>query len=199
MVVDHPKEMDDKILKKYLFLIKDAGANAMSLLENLLEWAKTQSGEIVAQKENISINYILRGNVLLIKEMARQKNIELIEKLEGNPSVYIDNNMINTVIRNLLSNALKFTTNGGKIWVKTIINNDEVKIIVQDSGVGISDELLSNLFEPGVVKRGLDGMASSGLGLILCKEFLLQHRQELRVDSKLNFGTTFWFYLPLSE
>lgn len=199
LVAEHPKKMDDETLMKYLFLIKDAGANAMSLLENLLEWAKTQSGEIVAHKETVSINYILRGNVLLIKEMARQKNIELIENLEGNPSVHIDKNMINTVIRNLLSNALKFTNNGGNIWVKTIINNDEVKIVVQDSGVGISDDLLINLFEPGVIKRGLDGMASSGLGLILCKEFLLQHRQELRVDSKLNFGTTFWFYLPLSQ
>jgi len=199
LVAEHPNQMDEEKLMKYLYLIKDAGANAMSLLENLLEWAKTQSGEIIAQKEDVLINYILRGNVLLIKEMARQKNIELIEDLKGNPTVNIDKNMINTVIRNLLSNALKFTNNGGEIWIKTVINNNEIKIIIQDSGVGISEELLSNLFEPDVIKRGVDGMASSGLGLILCKEFLLHHRQELRVDSKLNYGTTFWFYLPLSS
>ena len=199
LVAEHPNEMDEKKLMKYLYLIKDAGANAMSLLENLLEWAKTQSGDIIPRKEDVLINYILRGNVLLVKEMARQKNIELIEELKGNPTVNIDKNMINTVIRNLLSNALKFTNSGGKIWIKTVINNDEIKIIVQDSGIGISEEVLSNLFEPNVIKRGVDGLASSGLGLILCKEFLLHHRQELRVDSKLNYGTTFWFYLPLSS
>ena len=197
LVTEQPHELNDDMLMKYLFLIKDAGANAMSLLDNLLEWAKTQSGEIVAQKENVLLNYILRGNVLLIKEMARQKNIELIEDLQGNPSVLIDKNMINTVIRNLLSNALKFTNSNGKIWVKTIIKNNEIKVIIQDTGVGISEEMLSTLFEPSVIKKGLNGMASSGLGLILCKEFLLEHNQELRVDSKINYGTAFWFYLPL--
>ncbi len=197
LVTEHPEKMDNKTQQKYLFFIKDAGNSAMSLLENLLEWAKTQTGDLIAHRENVFINYILRGNVMLIKEMARQKDIELLEMLEGNPLVYIDKNMINTVIRNLLSNALKFTINGGKICIKTIIEQDKIKVEVQDSGVGISEEMLGNLFEPGVIKSGRDGIASSGLGLILCKEFLLQHNQELRVESKPNFGTTFWFYLPL--
>ncbi len=199
LVTEQPHKLNDDMLMKYLFLIKDAGANAMNLLDNLLEWAKTQSGEIVAQKEEVLLNYILRGNVLLIKEMARQKNIEIIEELKGNPSVYIDKNMINTVIRNLLSNALKFTNTKGKIWIKTIIKNNEIKVVVQDTGVGISDDMLSTLFEPGVIKKDVNGMASSGLGLILCKEFLHQHKQELRVDSKIDYGTAFWFYLPLAD
>ncbi|MDA3892607.1 MAG: tetratricopeptide repeat-containing sensor histidine kinase [Salinivirgaceae bacterium] len=199
LITEQSDQMDDASMLKYLYLIKDASANAMSLFENLLEWAKIQSGIYIPYIEEVSINYILRGNVLLIKEMARQKNIELIEQLKGNPIVNIDKNMINTVIRNLLSNALKFTKANGKIWIKTIVKNSEIKIIVQDTGAGMTEDQLSNLFVAGVIKHGVDGMASSGLGLILCKEFLLQHRQELRVDSKKDYGTTFWFYLPLSE
>lgn len=199
LVTEQSSSMNEQMRMKYLYLIKDAGSRAMSLLDNLLEWAKSQSGLIAPQLENVSINYILRGNFLLIRELASEKNIELIEQFDGNPTVTIDKNMINTVIRNLLSNAIKFTTENGKIWVKTIIKNDEIKIIVQDTGIGIPADKLPGLFEPGVVKHGADGMASSGLGLLLCKDFLLQHRQELRVDSKEGFGTTFWFYLPLAE
>lgn len=199
LVTEQSSSIDKETQMKYLHLIKDAGANAMSLLDNLLEWAKSQNDLIVAHMENISINYILRGNFLLIKEMANDKKIELIEQLDGNPTVFADKNMINTVIRNLLSNAIKFTNEGGKIWIKTLIKNDEIKIIVQDTGIGIPSDKLPGLFEPGVVKHGADGTASSGLGLLLCKEFLLQHRQELRVDSKEGFGTTFWFYLPIAE
>jgi len=197
VLTENTETLDHASLLKYLYIIKDAGANASSLLDNLLDWAKAESKNFTAKNEVVLINYILRGNILLIKEMARQKEIEIIEELQANPSVSIDKNMINTVIRNLLSNALKFTNPGGKIWVKTLVKGNEVKIIVQDTGIGISENQLSNLFEPSIIKQGLDGLASSGLGLILCKEFLAQNRQELRVDSKVNFGTTFWFYLPL--
>lgn len=198
-VTEQSASLDEETRLKYLYLIKDAGTNAMSLLDNLLEWAKCQSGLMVPSMENVSINYILRGNLLLIKELADEKNIELIEQLDGNPLVFIDKNMINTVVRNLLSNAIKFTNRNGKIWIKTITKNDEIKIVVQDTGIGIPADKLPGLFEPGVVKNGIDGTTSSGLGLLLCKEFLLQHRQELRVDSKEGFGTTFWFYLPLAD
>lgn len=198
LVTENPEQIDEATKMKYLYLIKDSGASALNLLDNLLEWAKTQSGLISTQLENVSINYILRGNTLLIREQGIQKNIEIIEELDGNPTVFIDKNMINTVIRNLLSNAIKFTKKNGKIWVRTKIKNNEIKIVIQDTGVGIPEDKLHGILEPGVMKHGTDGNASSGLGLLLCKEFLWHHRQELRVDSKVGFGTTFWFYLPLA-
>ncbi|MFA6400685.1 MAG: tetratricopeptide repeat-containing sensor histidine kinase [Salinivirgaceae bacterium] len=198
-VMEHPQRPDEVMMEKYLHLIKDAGANAQSLLENLLEWAKNQNGELQARKEKITLNYILRGNVLLIKEMAEQKKIAIVEDYEENPIVVIDKNMINAVIRNLLSNALKFTPDGGKIIVKTTIKQNDVKVLVSDTGVGIEPDQLSILFEPHTLKKGVGGIATSGLGLLLSKDFLEKHQQELKVESTVDIGTTFWFYLPITE
>jgi signal transduction histidine kinase/Tfp pilus assembly protein PilF len=199
LATEHPEMMQPEVLHRYLLLIKDAGASAQSLLENLLEWAMNQSGDLKLNFENVSLNYILRGNALLIREMAYQKNISVYEDLEGNPLVSIDKNMINTVIRNLMSNALKFTPTGGSLTIKTQIENHQVKVMVTDTGIGINPEQLAVLFEPGISKKGAGGTASTGLGLILCKDFLAMHKKELRVESRVNEGTTFWFYLDLSE
>lgn len=199
MVTDQPGNMDSEMVYKYLKLIKEAGANAQNLLENLLEWALNQSDDLEIKKEKVSLNYILHGNVLLIKEAAQQKNITLEEHLEGEPSVIIDKNMINTVIRNLLSNALKFTSEGGKIELSTKTQNGDVKISIRDTGTGMTSDQLNSLFEPRLIKKGKDGVSSSGLGLILCHDFLRNHHQELHVESTPNIGTTFWFYLPLAD
>lgn len=198
-ITDDRHKLNEKSLLKYLYLIKDSGANAMSLLDNLLEWTKSNNSNFTANNQPAPINSILRGNILLIKEVSQQKNIEIIEDFNDNPTVLIDKNMINTVIRNLLSNALKFTNNGGKIWIKTIIKDDEIKVIIQDTGIGISEDDLNTILELKNDKFDIRSPKSSGLGLVLCKELLLHHRQDLKVDSKLGFGTTFWFYLPIIE
>jgi len=197
LLSSHPDEMDASFIQKYVLLIKDAGASAQNLLENLLEWALNQSGELKLELEAVSLNYILRGNVLLVKEIALQKEIEIIENLSENPTVLIDKNMINTVIRNLISNAVKYTPSGGRIELITEIVEDKVKVVVHDNGIGITSDQLLTLFAPGTIKKGKDGTGSSGLGLILCKEFLTKHGEELRVESRVNEGTTFWFNLPL--
>ena len=197
LVTEHPEMMQPEVIQRYLLLIKDAGANAQSLLENLLEWAMRQSDELKINPEKVALNYILRGNALLIREMAFQKNISVYEELDKNPQVLIDKNMINTVIRNLLSNALKFTPTGGSITIKSEIVNQQVIISVIDTGIGITPDQQAILFEPGISKKGQGGSGSSGLGLILCKDFLSLHGKELRVESKVNIGTKFWFYLDL--
>ncbi len=198
IVAEQSKNINDEKTIKYLQLIKDSGTNAMNLLENLIEWIKLQNNEITPQNEDVFLNYIIRGNILLIKERAKQKNIEIIEELSDNPIISIDKNIINTIIRNLLSNAIKFTGLGGRITIKTIQKDSEIKIVIQDTGIGMTDEQMSKIFETQTIK--LDGeIKQSGLGIIICKEFLQLYRQELRVDSKVNFGTTFWFYLDVKE
>jgi signal transduction histidine kinase len=200
LVTDNPDAIDELTLKKYLFLIKDAGANAQSLLENLLEWAKNQSGELVAKKEKVSLNYIIRGNILLIKEVASQKGIQIIEELaDGNPLVIVDKNMINTVLRNLLSNAIKFNKSQGTVWINTTIQNDEVKVLIRDTGTGMTNEQIKHVFETHSLPGGMEELGSSGLGLTLCKDFLQKHKQELRVESIANEGSSFWFYLPITH
>jgi signal transduction histidine kinase len=194
-IIESDNETNPKKISKYIYLIKDAGLNAMSMLDNILEWAKYNNDSFTAHKQNVLINDLLRGNALLIKQQTQQKSINIIEELEGNPTVHIDINMINSVIRNLLSNALKFTNTGGEIWIKTVIKNDEVKVVIRDTGIGLTTEELDSLFE--IDKKTTINLRSTRLGLILCREFLSHHRQELMVDSKIDFGTTFWFYLPI--
>jgi signal transduction histidine kinase len=200
LITDSNTRPNPQQLQKYLLLIKESGTNAQSLLENLLEWARNQSGELQAKKEKVSLNYIIRGNILLIKELAEQKQIRIIEDLEeSNPQVVIDKNMINTVLRNLLSNAIKFNKPGGSVLIKTTSFENEIKITIRDTGIGIPPEQLSQLFEPNSNLQDRNSSGTTGLGLILCKEFLEKHQQELRVESTLNEGTAFWFYLPLSK
>jgi len=148
----------------------------------------------------VSLNYIIRGNILLIKEQAEQKQIRIIEDIEeSNPQVIIDKNMINTVLRNLLSNAIKFNKPEGSVVIKTTRFENEIKITIRDTGIGISAEQLSRLFEPNSIHQKQNAAGTTGLGLILCKEFLAKHQQELRVESTFNEGSSFWFYLPLSK
>ncbi|PKP10705.1 MAG: hypothetical protein CVU09_05685 [Bacteroidetes bacterium HGW-Bacteroidetes-4] len=200
LITDSKTQIDPQQMQKYLLLIKESGTNAQSLLENLLEWARNQSGELLAKKEKVSLNYIIRGNILLIKEQAEQKQIRIIEDIEeSNPQVIIDKNMINTVLRNLLSNAIKFNKPEGSVVIKTTRFENEIKITIRDTGIGISAEQLSRLFEPNSIHQKQNAAGTTGLGLILCKEFLAKHQQELRVESTFNEGSSFWFYLPLSK
>lgn len=198
-LTDDTNQMDPLALNKYLMLIKDAGANAQGLLENLLEWAKNQSGELIAKKEKVSLQYILHGNILLIKELAMRKNIRIIEAYdEINPLVIVDKNMINTVLRNLMSNAIKFNKTAGSVYVETKVKNNEVKILIRDTGIGMTEDKMPSLFDPLSQHALAENLGFSGLGLILCQEFLLKHNQKLYFESQGNEGSSFWFYLDIT-
>ena len=199
LVTEQLIDFDREVFEKYLLLIKEAGSNAQSLLENLMEWAQNQSEEIKLQREDVPLNSIVKGNILLIKESAKQKGIEIEEHLDGQPIVQIDKNMINTVIRNILSNALKFTPNMGSISMRTEVGNNEVKVLIEDSGIGITQDKLDLLLGKGVYNDEDTGLANSGLGILLCKEFLLKHNQKLSATSDVGEGTRFWFHLPLKH
>lgn len=199
LVTEQLVDFDKDIFRKYLMLIKEAGNNAQSLLENLMEWATNQNEDIVLQMETISLNSIIKGNLLLIKESAKQKQITIEEIVEGEPNVYIDKNMINTVIRNLLSNALKFTSTGGKISIKTELEAKEVKVSIEDTGLGITEKQLSALLGEGEYEDTETGIANSGLGVLLCKDFLAKHKQKLHASSEVGKGTKFWFNLTLAD
>ncbi len=199
LVTEQLVDFDKEVFKKYLLLIKEAGNNAQSLLENLLEWAMNQSGELKTQPEKLALNSLLKGNLLLIKELAKQKNIKITEELKGDPLVVADKNMINTVLRNLLSNAIKFTPENGQVTLKSIVGNNEVKIIVEDSGIGMSEDQLNNLLENGLFTNIETGISSSGLGVVLCQDFLQQHNQKLYATSQIGNGSVFWFFLPLKN
>ncbi len=171
------------------------------LLENLLEWSHVQRGSMNYSPQSCSLSNIIRHSLEIVSQNANQKNIEIINSAQDSILVYADEKMIDSVLRNLLSNAIKFTPKGGKVVVSSkLLDNTTVEISVADSGIGMSDALRNNLFIIGekVGREGTDGEKSSGLGLLLCKEFIERNGGNICVKSQKHKGSTFRFTLPLS-
>ncbi|MBX3008068.1 MAG: HAMP domain-containing histidine kinase [Melioribacteraceae bacterium] len=176
-------------------------SNLFVLLENLLEWAHVQRGTINFSPQDCSLSEIINHSIEIVAQNADHKNIEIINSAQDSSLVYADEKMIDSVLRNLLSNAVKFTPKGGKVVVSSrLLNNTTVEISVADSGIGMSDSLRNKLFIVGekVGREGTDGEKSSGLGLLLCKEFIEKNGGNIRVESQKHKGSTFRFTLPLS-
>jgi signal transduction histidine kinase len=134
-----------------------------------------------------------------LTESAREKSIRLVFEISGELQVFADTNMLQTVIRNLLSNAIKFTPNGGTVTISAeLAENNMVSVSVKDTGIGISAKMRDNLFsiEVNTKRPGTNGEPSTGLGLLLCKEFVEQHGGKIRVESVQNQGSLFNFTIP---
>jgi len=187
----------DKI-QKYSQMIHDASQQGYGLLENLLHWSRTQTGRIEYLPANFLIYTVLRENINLIREAAESRNIELLENFDLESEIFADYDMISLIVRNLISNALKFTPDDGSIAIT--VENDELytKISVADSGVGISEENINRLFRIDVNTStlGIRGEKGTGLGLILCKEFAEKHNGFFTIKSELKKGTKFTLHIP---
>lgn len=174
------------------------------LLENLLTWAQTQTGKIKFNTETINISVLITETISLLEEPTKNKEIKLLLNAEKDLSITADRNMIDTVIRNLVSNAIKFTPKGGTITIKSETVADEnnqkfAEISVKDNGVGIASEIQSKLFKitENVSTKGTEKETGTGLGLILCKEFIEKHHGDIRVESELDKGSEFSFRIPI--
>ncbi len=182
-----------------LTIIYQSTGNTYKLLENLLEWARLQQGEIHYRPVVVKITEIVEHVEKLLAESAQNKGIILSSVVDENLKVLCDVNMIQTVLRNMVSNAIKFTPTGGKIWIKASSGKEEKVIVsVSDTGIGMSEILINKLFridEKITSKQGTEGEAGTGLGLIISHEFLAKHGSEINVESKLNSGSTFSFSL----
>lgn len=184
---------------EYANIIRQSSLRAMDLLMNLMEWALSQSGRIDFKPEPFEINTIVDEVLLLMKDNAEQKSILLTNKLSSGLYVNADKAMLSTVLRNLLSNALKFTQPHGKITVTSVVQQNEFTISVSDTGVGISAERIHSLFKisEGYSTQGTQKEKGTGLGLILCKEFIEKNNGKIWVESVVGTGSTFCFSLPL--
>ena len=184
--------------KEFILDIKTTAENTFRLLQNLLEWSQTQIGKIHFEPTQFMLGAITTEIVDLVKTSAANKNINLESDIPPEIRVYADKNMINTVIRNLLLNAVKFTRNGGRISLSARKINNVVEIAVADNGVGISPEQFKKLFciDCNVVSYGTEGEQGTGLGLILCKEFVEKNSGMIRVESEVGVGSTFTISLP---
>lgn len=185
--------------KEFIREIYDSSECVFNLLENLLEWSKTQTGRINYSPRKINLSDIVRGVVLLTQTNAGKKQIMLENNVASGVSVYADEDMVTFVIRNLVSNALKFTPSGGRISIYADVA-DCVYLTVKDSGVGIKDVVLSNLFklDANISTKGTDNESGTGLGLILSKEFIERNNGTISAISEVGLGSSFIISLPLA-
>jgi len=172
--------------------------SASNLLQNLLTWARSQSGQINYHPNNLKIYYIVEEVFELLQPSANGKNINLINEVSEEAQVYVDENMINAVIRNLISNSIKFTEISGVISIEGKELRDYYKFTIEDTGIGMKPEVRENIFkiDSHHTTIGTIGEGGTGLGLILCKEFVDYHGGEIWVESKLGVGSKFHFTLP---
>ena len=167
------EEMEKGEIAEMASALNKSANNIYELLQNLLNWSKIQGGLIEISPTNINLKAILNNNVDIIKSTAEQKNIKLVVEMDSDAEIIFDANIINTVIRNLLANAIKFTYPGGTVkLISQNLKGNAVMITIADNGVGISRDNLAKLFKIDEANRITMGTANekgTGLGLILCK------------------------------
>jgi len=192
---------DDDKKKEFIGLIYESSEHAHNLLENLLEWSRTQTDRIKYDPSHESLTRIIDETVHVLNASIKKKDLVFNSEIQEDISAYFDKNMIQTVVRNLLNNAIKFTPSGGKITISVKDNHDFLAVSISDTGVGISEEKLPMLFqfEDFHTTTGTAGELGTGLGLIICHEFIKKHGGEITVTSEQGKGSTFTFTLPKTE
>jgi PAS domain S-box-containing protein len=191
-------EMNPSEIRSSILNIYNSAQQVYNLILNLLEWSMLQSGRLKVEKSVINLAELGVEIINLYRENANNKQLELVNNINDKILVYADKYMIDTIVRNFVSNSIKFTNPGGKIIIKGIINGDNAEVSVTDTGIGISHENQKNLFRIDEQYRR-DGTASekgTGLGLILCKEFIEKNSGVLWVESEEGKGSRFSFTVP---
>ncbi len=199
VLFDDYDAFDEAERKEVLGSMKDSALQIHDLLENLLMWSRSQRGNINFSPEITNLQLLSQNAINIAALTAQAKQIEISNKVPEGVMVEADAHMVNTVIRNLLANAVKFTPLGGKIEVGALENtNSCTTIYVKDSGVGMSEEQIVNIFKLGrsTSTDGTSGEKGTGLGLVLCKEFVEKHGGRIWLESDLGKGSTFYFTLP---
>lgn len=177
--------------------IHDASVSTFKLLENLLEWSRIQTGRTRPNPENVDISTIVNTSLTFLKPMAEKKKIKLFSGIHFGTIAFCDENMITTVIRNLISNAIKFTNPLGDIRIWATEKEKVIEVVIADNGVGIPPENQAKLFrlDESVKTRGTSGEVGTGLGLILCREFIELNGGRIWVESVPDKGSQFKFTL----
>ena len=174
------------------------GKETYDLLNNLLEWSQSETGKIKYTPTLFQVSHVIDSAVTLLSELAARKNISITVNIPENIQAFADENMVMTVLRNLISNAIKFTHKGGEVRINAEEEKDFIRINVIDTGIGIPHKLMDKIFDldKEITTRGTEGESGSGLGLLLCKEFVNKNKGQIHVDSETGKGTMFTVRLP---
>lgn len=183
----------------YLRIIHDNSIRGNLLLDNLLQWSRFQTRTLPFNPSPVSIKEIVKDELYLIQPIANEKQIEIRTNFDSNLSVFADPNMLRTIIRNLIANSVKFTRTGGFVEIAAVAKGKIVEFSITDNGIGIEPQLRNKLFsgEAGISTTGTSGEKGTGLGLMICKDFVERHEGEIWFESQPGNGTIFYFTIPL--
>lgn len=190
-------KLDDNKRKEYINEIYKSSKLTKELLENLLSWSRVQSDKIIIKKESLKINQILGQSLQNYSILAEQKGIKIINEVPDNSIIYADKFTLLVIVNNALSNAIKFTNSEGFISVDVNTSNNEVRLIVKDTGIGMDKETLEKLMSSeGYSSIGTNNETGTGLGLILIKEFIKKNDAKLEINSEMGKGCELCFIFP---
>lgn len=194
------REKPEKV-QQYASIIFKSATNLHSLLENLLTWANSQTEQVVLSPTTININKIVKNTLSLLDAAAKEYNINLLNECSNDHQAYADSNSVQTIIRNLTSNAIKFSDPDSNVRLSSEINNEQLIVKVQDNGVGIQKDDLPKLFSQDIDRENIGNHKNkgTGVGLLLCKEFIELNNGKIEVLSEIGKGSTFIIHLPLSK
>ncbi|MCX6268940.1 MAG: HAMP domain-containing sensor histidine kinase, partial [Bacteroidetes bacterium] len=192
-------ELDISEINEYIGYINDSAINAYTLLGNLLDWARSQTNSIQFSPGPVNISNIIHATLVILSGEATKKNIAITSTVPPELMAMADNNMVSAVFRNLISNAVKFTRPGGFITLSSRISGGFNEFTVADNGVGIQSKDLEKLFriDTKLYTKGTAEESGTGLGLILCKEFIEKNSGKIHVESEPGKGSRFIFTLPV--
>jgi len=198
LLLNQIEEKDFEGIERYARIIRDSSHRAMDLLTNLLEWSRAQSGKIEFNPEYVELVTVIDEIVAFLNDSAQQKSITISRNLPHHLPVLADKDMVHTILRNLVSNGIKFSNSGGNIIIKAEQMDDQLTISVADDGVGINEEVLDKLFhiEKSHSTRGTLQEKGTGLGLLLCKDFVEKHGGMIWAESIAGEGSVFYFTIP---
>lgn len=200
------QERDYDGIDRYATIIQNSSQRAMSLLMNLLEWSRSQTGTIEFHPERINISILAREAAELFHDAALQKSIIIYLEIQPDTFVFVDRKMVSTILRNLISNAIKFTHDDGEIVISALRHENECVVTVSDNGMGIKKDAIDKLFriDTSYSTLGTRDEGGTGLGLILCKDFVDKHKGRIWVQSERGSkeergSTKFYFTIPLAD
>jgi two-component system, sensor histidine kinase and response regulator len=199
LLIKNLEKYDTIKIKYFLQLIHDSISQSFILLENLLQWSRSQTGRLKFTLAQHNLLDLVKNSIEIQLNEAKMKNIKILYQILPYSTVFCDDNLMSTVIRNLVSNAVKFTHEGGTITLSSSTNGEMEEIAVYDNGIGIGEEDIPKLFRIDVhhTTEGTANEKGTGLGLIICKEFVEKHGGKISVESEFGKGSAFRFTLPI--
>ncbi|MFA9372361.1 MAG: ATP-binding protein [Labilibaculum antarcticum] len=198
LILDRIQKCDYKGVERYATIIQASSERAMNLLKNLLDWSQAQTGKMKFDPQCIELVSVINEVLELSNDTAHQKSIAIFKKLPQHVPVVADKAMITTILRNLITNAIKFTNSEGELTISTEQIEEQLIVSVADNGVGMTQEDIDQLFRIDYChsKEGTNKESGTGLGLLLCKEFIEMHKGEIWIESEIGKGSTFKFSIP---